>query len=448
MELTDPKKVKEKLNQVGCGFCLAKWTQVTIHLGSGLNHSCHHVKAHTIPINEVEENPQLLHNTMFKKNTRQQMKSGERPSECDYCWRIEDNTDHYSDRIWKSRNYWSWPDYHKIVNSNAYDDFYPRYVEVSFSNVCNFKCSYCGPAFSSKWTEEIKEHGHYKFSTINWFYNQLDEYQKQIPEREDNPYINAFWKWFPEAVKHMHTFRITGGEPLLSKHTDKVLQHLIDNPQPQLEFSINTNACPPGKLWNKFIKKIQHLENNNCIKGFTLHVSAESKGAQAEYSRTGMNWQQFYDNVLLYLKNTNGKLSFMSAFNILSFPTFRPFLGIVLRLRNSFKNRVRIAIPYVRNPGFLDAMIATEDMIETYLIPCIKFMEENFDEHETNDLKRIVQDLDKRFKNPEEFGSLAKERRFMFYEFITQFDKRRGTDFLTVFPELKNFYKECKQCTT
>jgi len=105
--------------------------------------------AHTIPINEVEENPQLLHNTMFKKNTRQQMKSGERPSECDYCWRIEDNTDHYSDRIWKSRNYWSWPDYHKIVNSNAYDDFYPRYVEVSFSNVCNFKCSYCGPAFSS-----------------------------------------------------------------------------------------------------------------------------------------------------------------------------------------------------------------------------------------------------------------------------------------------------------
>jgi len=46
MELTDPKKVKEKLNQVGCGFCLAKWTQVTIHLGSGLNHSCHHVRTY------------------------------------------------------------------------------------------------------------------------------------------------------------------------------------------------------------------------------------------------------------------------------------------------------------------------------------------------------------------------------------------------------------------
>ena len=36
MEYADPKKVKEKLDSVGCGFCLAKWTQVTIHLGSGL----------------------------------------------------------------------------------------------------------------------------------------------------------------------------------------------------------------------------------------------------------------------------------------------------------------------------------------------------------------------------------------------------------------------------
>ena len=27
----EPIEVKEKLDKVGCGFCLAKWTQVTIH---------------------------------------------------------------------------------------------------------------------------------------------------------------------------------------------------------------------------------------------------------------------------------------------------------------------------------------------------------------------------------------------------------------------------------
>ena len=351
-ELVDPKKVKEKLDQVGCGFCLAKWTQVTIHLGSGINHSCHHVKAHTIPVEEVKIDPQVLHNTGFKKNIRKQMKSGERPNECDYCWRIEDNTDHYSDRIWKSRDAWSWPDYHKIVNADPMQDFYPRYVEVSFSNVCNFKCSYCGPAFSSKWTEEIKEHGHYNFSMINWKYNQIDEYQQQIPERDENPYIDAFWKWFPDAVKHMHTFRITGGEPLLSKHTDRVLQHLIDNPQPHLEFSINTNACPPNKLWQRFIKKLKVLEEKKCVKNFTLFTSAESKGKQAEYSRHGMDWTLFYNNLQKYLTETNGQLVFMAAFNILSFPTFLPFLEYVHKLKIKYPRRVKLSVPYVRNPRF------------------------------------------------------------------------------------------------
>ena len=50
----DYPKVKQKLDNVGCGFCLAKWTQVTIHLGTGINHSCHHVKAHRIDLEELK----------------------------------------------------------------------------------------------------------------------------------------------------------------------------------------------------------------------------------------------------------------------------------------------------------------------------------------------------------------------------------------------------------
>jgi hypothetical protein len=32
--------VKKNLDDVGCGFCLAKWTQVTMHLQLGHTHSC------------------------------------------------------------------------------------------------------------------------------------------------------------------------------------------------------------------------------------------------------------------------------------------------------------------------------------------------------------------------------------------------------------------------
>ena len=41
-------EVKDRLDSVGKGMCLAKWTQVTLQLQSGHNHSCHHPQTHKI----------------------------------------------------------------------------------------------------------------------------------------------------------------------------------------------------------------------------------------------------------------------------------------------------------------------------------------------------------------------------------------------------------------
>ena len=156
------KDTYDFLNSIGPGFCLAKWTQVTVHLESGTTHSCHHPVAHKIPLEEIEKDPGALHNTLFKKEQRKAMLQGKRPSECDYCWRIEDNTNQYSERVFKSHTSWSQIDKDKIANSTGDENFYPRYVEVSFSNVCNFKCTYCGPNFSSKWMKKLKIKDHTK----------------------------------------------------------------------------------------------------------------------------------------------------------------------------------------------------------------------------------------------------------------------------------------------
>jgi organic radical activating enzyme len=447
-----PEEVKLKLDNIGCGFCLAKWTQVTIHLGSGINHSCHHVKAHKIPLEDLKKNPNVLHNTGFKKNTRKRMLNNERPEECDYCWRIEDNTGRFSDRVYKSADHFSWEDFDTISKSTGDEDFYPRYVEVSFSNVCNFKCAYCGPSFSSKWVDEINKHGPYDIKT--WSYNMINPNEKQILEREENPYIEAFWKWFPEAVKHMKVFRITGGEPLLSKHTDKVIQYLLNNPQPQLDFAINSNGCPPKDLWKKFTQSIKQLEENNCVKQFTLFTSAESAGKQAEYSRYGMNWYTFKDNIEYFARNTNSRISFMSAFNVLSLPTFKDFLIWVLHLKTSYydqertNHRILIDIPYVRNPGFLDVKVATKQLVEDYLKPAVNFMEANnhpegFRDIETDKLRRIVADVLFRFTK-EDFINEQKEAQRMFRDFISQYDKRRELNFVEIFPEFKKFMDETK----
>ena len=94
--------MKNDLNEVGCGFCLAKWTQVTIHLQMGQTHSCHHPVTHKIPLNEIKRNPTALHNTRYKKKLRREMLRGNRPAECGYCWGIEYNSDRFSHRKFKS----------------------------------------------------------------------------------------------------------------------------------------------------------------------------------------------------------------------------------------------------------------------------------------------------------------------------------------------------------
>ena len=95
-------KVKQELDNVSSSFCIAKWKQVTMHLQNGHTHSCHHPATHFVPVEEIKRNPTALHNSEFKKSQRKLMLEGARPSECDYCWRVEDTGEHLSDRIYKS----------------------------------------------------------------------------------------------------------------------------------------------------------------------------------------------------------------------------------------------------------------------------------------------------------------------------------------------------------
>ena len=291
---------KDKLDSVGCGMCLAKWTQVTLHLQTGHNHSCHHPKTHKISKTEIKRNPSALHNTRYKKKQRKTMLEGGRPKECDYCWNIEDNSDRFSDRIFKSGEYWSIPHFEEIKEANWRKDYNPKYVEVAFSNACNQKCSYCGPAFSTTWMEEVDKFGGYPTSDgFNDPQGLIGEDKAPIPIREHNPYVEAFWKWWPDLYRDLHTFRITGGEPLLSKDTWGILDYIIDEPNPNkgLNLSINSNLGVPDELIDRFIEKIQKIEDEKRVREFIVFTSIDTWGEQAEYTRNGLEFNRFWDNM-------------------------------------------------------------------------------------------------------------------------------------------------------
>lgn len=455
------KKVHTEINEVSPSFCIAKWKQVTMHLQNGHNHSCHHPATHYVSVDEIKRNPTALHNSEFKKAQRKMMLEGVRPSECDYCWRVEDSPgNHYSDRTYKSSDSsWARPYLNEITQTPWYSDVDPSYVEVSFGNVCNFKCSYCAPHISSKWMEEIEQYGPYptthKFNNLGWIQSQN---LMPIPNKDENPYVDAFWNWFPDMYKSLKYFRITGGEPLLNKNTFKVLDYIIENPNQELEVAINTNMNAPTELMNKFLEKIKIIINEKKLKNFKLFTSAEAHGKQSEYIRFGMDYNQWLENMHRTYREIPGiQFTIMSTYNLLSVTTYDKFLKDVLDFKREYGNPdynpLLLDIPYLRHPEHQSVFILEQEQLEliynqiTYM--CQNLEHKNwystanrgFHEDEAEKLKRIYTMAKNSVENPNEYTNINRKD---FVIFVDEHDRRRGTNFVETFPELENMYKKWK----
>jgi len=457
------QSIKDNLDSVSPSFCIAKWKQVTVHLDTGMTHSCHHPTTHKIPLDEIKINPTAIHNTNFKKHQRKLMLEGSRPTECDYCWRVEDSSlnstvTSYSDRIVKSSNSWASGTIDKIVQQGWEFNTTPGSMEVNFGSVCNFKCSYCSPDISSKWMEEIKNYGPYKLKDLD--YNGLDWLKQNdripIPHKDYNPYVEAFWQWWPDLVKSLTVFRITGGEPLLNKNTFQLLDYLIENPQPQLSLSINSNLGVPDKVVQEFISKMQVIQDKGSVKDFKMYSSCEAYGARAEYIRFGLDYKKWLKNCeSIILEIPNSRLGIMSTYNILSITSFKALLEDLLILKSKYTiqpqrpHTVSIDIPYLRWPEFMAPWIMPDEWLseiedtvtwmyanlqQTYWPPlCGK----GFFDHEIKKMERIYVVC----KESMTYKKLDKDfHRFNLIRFVKEHDKRRGTNFLHTFPELKSFY--------
>lgn len=444
-------EMREKLNGVSPSFCMAKWMHVTVHLMTGHTHSCYLPLPHKIPLREIKKNPSALHNTKQKKKARKQMLEGKRPEECRICWDIEDlSKENYSDRHYRGVDDWTMPYFNEVKNLKWDANINPSYMEVSFSSACNFKCMYCAPTVSTAWMQEVKRHGPIKLSkhdhqSIKWL-----KLKGQTPlEEENNPYLEAFWKWWPDLVKDLMYFRITGGEPLLSPSTFKVLEWLNENPQEKLDLSINSNLGIPPKQLDKFLALMKPLVEKGKIKRHILHTSLDTWGVQAEYIRTGLVLKDFEENLEKYLNEIpNGSVAFMCTFNGLSVVNFIQFLEYVLSLRKRFNTETRqvlLDIPHLQGPEFFSAQILTSDYCDR-VTDIIQFMKDRQDERigikkaEILKMERILSWMQK-----EKPKSWLEHQRRDFYLYFKEHDKRRETNFLDTFPEMKEFWFLCEK---
>ena len=434
---TDLDYKKRLIDRISTTYCGAKWYNATIWLGSGMTTSCHHPPAHKVSVEEVVINFKALHNTAQKKDDRRKMIAGERPEGCDYCWRIEDmGTDKISDRVFKTVRY---SDEDNILASNtAIDqDVDLQTLEIAFDRTCQFACSYCNPAFSTTWVKDIKVKGPYKDLTTDGraHFTHIHENDQLYDFHETNPYVEAFFAWWDDSLhRTLKELRITGGEPLMSGHTWKLIDWFKENKnKSNTELAINSNLGFDKKLVERLLDATQDIK-------LSIYTSNEAMNNQAEYIRDGLVWDQWLDNVTYLLESKRLRnLNIMCTINSLCLDSLPEFLDLVANLKRQYgRQNLYISLNIMRFPSFQGPLVLPEHLRQHYKNRLIEWQEKNrgeelFVEFELNHLERLIDYLDI-VKTPHSEGFELAAHQKDFKRFYSQYDARRDKDFSKTFP--------------
>ena len=442
------------INSISPSFCGAKWYNATIWLNMGQTTSCHHPQPHKIPLRELERSPKALHNTQYKKLVRKEMLEGIRPKECEYCWKIEDlGADKVSDRVYKSVIYSDEELVSAQKNYSWNKDVDLKTLEISFDANCNFACSYCNASFSTTWQSDIKTNGAYQNLVTDGggaFQHAGDDSMIYGKDQIDNPYLEAFWKWWEGDLQNsLRELRVTGGEPTMSKGFWKLMDWWTNNKQCDVNFAVNSNLGQSKLLVDRLINSTHNFKH------FSLYTSCESIGAHAEYIRDGLKWEVWKENAERIIVDGNLKtFNVMMTINALCLFSITEFLDFTNELRKKYENKteVLVTLNILRFPSFQSATTLPEHIkleraqhLQSWAENLIKENKQTNLHTEAslwglvNQVYRLCEYL-REVTQGHRFASDLESREKDFKSFYSQYDVRRNKNFIETFPELAEWY--------
>jgi len=443
---TDYQYKRRVIDIKSASFCAAKWYNATIWLGSGQTTSCHHPLPHAIDLEAIKTNPKAIHNTPRKKEERRMMQQGERPSGCEYCWKIEDMADRedesdeiISDRVYKTVIY-NDGDLDEAFNTSAEQDVNLQTLEIAFDRTCQFACSYCNPAFSSSWVRDIRRNGGYTNLVSDGRNHFTHEHSSsQLYAIDDvNPYVEAFFKWWESDLhKTLKELRITGGEPLMSGYTWRLIDWFQANRgKSKTRLAINSNLGFEQDKLERLLDATKGIE-------LDLYTSNESIGRHAIYIRDGLDWDQWTSNLVYLLDGRKLRgLHVMCTINALCLISLREFLISIVNLKRKYgRDSINFSLNILRFPSFQSVLVLPLAVREQYadeLAFAYGIIADDVfcHEFELNQLSRLIEYLREPEQDPQALQVLQRD----FKNFYEQYDQRRGKNFRETFPQLTEWY--------
>ena len=273
-------------------FCMHPFTGLATREDGAICACCRSHPVGFIHKNTLEE----IWNGSAMRRIRKQVIKGQRPPECEPCFKLEDQgveslrQRHIAGKIPEARINL----YPKALDKLGADYKMPFEIatmELKLNNLCNLKCRMCHPMDSTAWNDwdEIKEFYYKEKNIIATLVDELNLQKKPHLDKFENN--KKWWGSFEKLLPYFRRVEFAGGEPLMDPQHYRILDMLKpygENIEIKYATNLTTLGISKGRTVHDYWPHFRSV---------AVNVSLDGIGDVYNYIRGNSDWNQVVANI-------------------------------------------------------------------------------------------------------------------------------------------------------
>jgi hypothetical protein len=294
-----PNINKDFLLKKSKNFCMLPWVHFHMWPDSKVFPCC--ISDSFFPVAKYEGSLKEVWNSPKMRELRRDMLIDRSTSACGRCYELE-AVGVQSLRTCSNDSFGKHFDAVETTQEDGtVDKIQLRYLDVRFSNLCNFKCRTCGPDLSSAWVDDH-----------NALHGKLPWKVLKVGSR--------LWEELEPLLEQVETAYFAGGEPIICDELYQILDHWIKIGHLNVALGYTTNFSILKYKDKNVLDYWKKFPNTR------ISASLDDSGERAEYLRKGTQWSLIEANRKQMLKECP-EIYFeitptIGLYNVWHFPVF------------------------------------------------------------------------------------------------------------------------------
>ena len=414
-------------------FCVLPWIHFHAWPNKNVMPCC--IADSEMPVSKLKDGESILDmmNSEEYKKMRSAMLNDERYEACARCYELEDNG---TWTLRQSQNAVRGIDSIDLIEATnldgSIDEFKLKYMDIRFSNLCNYKCRSCGPGCSNLWGEEkLKMIDEHVFITRFGEEGQTKA-KTLICNNEDGTFMDKLRPYLDDVEECY----FAGGEILVQPEHYECIDYWIENglaDKVKLNYTTNMSKITHK---NKGVKR-DLIELWNHFPNVEIWASIDAIDKQGELIRKGFKWDKVKENMLTIKEKAPhikvGVTPTVSIWNVFNYCEMFDWMYDNGFISRELPPRVNV----LTYPDFASIKILPNnvrlELIKEMKKYIAKFSGSEEDIHLRNDFKMLIQTLWE--------GKENKEKLVEFFDDNDEVDMVREENLIATIPQLNEVYE-------